>query len=48
MKFVPRAVMIGFVNALAILIFMAQLPPRVPRSETAVMITTVSLFCHSP
>ena len=26
MKFVPRAVMIGFVNALAILIFMAQLP----------------------
>jgi SulP family sulfate permease len=26
MKFVPRPVMIGFVNALAILIFMAQLP----------------------
>ena len=26
MKFVPRSVMIGFVNALAILIFMAQLP----------------------
>ncbi len=26
MKFVPRAVMIGFVNALAILIFMAQIP----------------------
>jgi sulfate permease, SulP family len=26
MKFVPRAVMIGFVNALAILIFLAQLP----------------------
>lgn len=26
MKFVPRAVMIGFVNALAILIFMAQVP----------------------
>ena len=26
MKFVPRAVMVGFVNALAILIFMAQLP----------------------
>ncbi len=26
MKFVPRAVMLGFVNALAILIFMAQLP----------------------
>src|SRR5690606_1802966 len=26
MKFVPKAVMIGFVNALAILIFVAQLP----------------------
>ncbi len=26
MKFVPRTVMVGFVNALAILIFMAQLP----------------------
>ncbi len=26
MKFIPRAVMVGFVNALAILIFMAQLP----------------------
>ncbi len=29
MKYVPRAVMIGFVNALAILIFMAQLPQLV-------------------
>ncbi|MED1202370.1 SulP family inorganic anion transporter [Heyndrickxia acidicola] len=26
MKFIPRSVMVGFVNALAILIFMAQLP----------------------
>src|SRR5690625_4724480 len=26
MKFIPRAVMIGFVNSLAILIFMAQVP----------------------
>ncbi|MBG9503770.1 hypothetical protein ABE47_19955 [Bacillus thuringiensis] len=26
MKFIPRAVMIGFVNVLAILIFMAQVP----------------------
>lgn len=26
MKFIPRAVMIGFVNSLAILVFMAQLP----------------------
>jgi SulP family sulfate permease len=29
MKYVPRAVMIGFVNALAILIFLAQLPQLV-------------------
>src|SRR5690625_7237326 len=26
MQFIPRAVMIGFVNSLAILIFMAQVP----------------------
>ncbi|MES2465578.1 MAG: SulP family inorganic anion transporter [Armatimonadota bacterium] len=32
MKFVPRSVMIGFVNALAILIFMAQLPQFVGAS----------------
>jgi sulfate permease, SulP family len=32
MKFVPRAVMTGFVNALAILIFMAQLPQFVGAS----------------
>jgi SulP family sulfate permease len=29
MKYVARAVMIGFVNALTILIFMAQLPQLV-------------------
>ncbi len=32
MKFIPRSVMIGFVNALAILIFMAQLPHFVGES----------------
>jgi SulP family sulfate permease len=32
MRFVPRSVMIGFVNALAILIFMAQLPQFVGAS----------------
>ncbi|MBY6038034.1 SulP family inorganic anion transporter [Fictibacillus nanhaiensis] len=32
MKFVPRSVMVGFVNALAILIFMAQLPHFVGES----------------
>ena len=26
MRFVPRSVMVGFVNALAILIFLAQVP----------------------
>jgi sulfate permease, SulP family len=31
-KFIPRSVMIGFVNALAILIFMAQLPHFVDES----------------
>ena len=30
MRFVPRTVMVGFVNALAILIFMAQLPELDP------------------
>lgn len=32
MKFIPRSVMVGFVNALAILIFMAQLPQFVGES----------------
>jgi SulP family sulfate permease len=32
MKFIPRSVMVGFVNALAILIFMAQLPHFVGES----------------
>ncbi|QKS70156.1 SulP family inorganic anion transporter [Paenalkalicoccus suaedae] len=41
MKFVPRSVMIGFVNALAILIFMAQLQHFV--DETWVMYGLVAL-----
>lgn len=32
MKFIPRSVMVGFVNALAIMIFMAQLPHFVGES----------------
>ncbi|WP_114558789.1 SulP family inorganic anion transporter [Desertihabitans aurantiacus] len=32
MRFIPRSVMVGFVNALAILIFLAQLPHLDPRS----------------
>ncbi|MFC0272140.1 SulP family inorganic anion transporter [Metabacillus herbersteinensis] len=39
MKFIPRSVMVGFVNALAILIFMAQLPHFV--GETWVMYAMV-------
>lgn len=41
MKFVPRSVMVGFVNALAILIFMAQLQHFV--GETWVMYALVAL-----
>jgi SulP family sulfate permease len=43
MKYVPRAVMIGFVNALAILIFMAQLPQLINVPPTVYLITAVSL-----
>ena len=32
MRFIPRSVMVGFVNALAILIFLAQLPHLVARA----------------
>jgi SulP family sulfate permease len=35
MRFVSRSVMTGFVNALAILIFMAQLPELDPRNVPA-------------
>ncbi len=40
MKFIPKSVMVGFVNALAILIFMAQLPHFV--GETWVMYAMVA------
>lgn len=43
MKYVPRAVMIGFVNALAILIFMAQLPQLTNVPPTVYVITVISL-----
>ena len=43
MKYVPRAVMVGFVNALAILIFMAQLPQLTNVPPTVYMITALSL-----
>ncbi len=35
MRFVPRAVMVGFVNALAIIIFKAQLPQLFPWADVA-------------
>ncbi|MHC5755648.1 MAG: SulP family inorganic anion transporter [Nostoc sp.] len=43
MKYVPRAVMIGFVNALAILIFMAQLPQLVGVSWQVYIMLAVAL-----
>ncbi|WP_437124749.1 SulP family inorganic anion transporter [Brevibacillus laterosporus] len=44
MKFIPRAVMIGFVNALAILIFMAQIPHFVGISTSAYIFVAITLI----
>lgn len=44
MKFIPRAVMIGFVNALAILIFMAQVPHFLGISSLTYIFVGVTLF----
>lgn len=43
MKYVPRAVMVGFVNALAILIFMAQLPQLTNASWQVYVMVAVAL-----
>lgn len=43
MKYVPRAVMAGFVNALAVLIFMAQLPQLTNVPPTVYVITAIGL-----
>lgn len=43
MKFIPRAVMIGFVNALAILIFMAQVPHFIGISNMTYVFVTITL-----
>ncbi len=43
MKYVPRAVMIGYINALAILIFLAQLPQLTNVPPTVYVITAISL-----
>lgn len=44
MKFIPRAVMIGFVNALAILIFMAQVPHFVGISTLTYLFVAITLI----
>ena len=44
MKFIPRSVMVGFVNALAILIFMAQVPHFVGISNLTYIVVAVTLL----
>ena len=43
MKYIPRAVMIGFVNALAILIFMAQVPHFIGISNMTYLFVAITL-----
>uniref|UniRef100_UPI000C08D92A SulP family inorganic anion transporter n=1 Tax=Tepidibacter mesophilus TaxID=655607 RepID=UPI000C08D92A len=43
-KFIPRAVMIGFVNALAILIFMAQIPHFIGISNITYIFVAITLL----
>ena len=43
MKYVPRAVMIGYINALAVLIFLAQLPQLTGVPVTVYILTLLSL-----
>ena len=43
MKFIPRSVMVGFVNALAILIFMAQVPHFVGISTMTYVFVALTL-----
>lgn len=44
MKFIPQAVMIGFVNALAILIFMAQVPHFLGISNLTYLFVAITLL----
>src|SRR5699024_2166882 len=44
MKFIPNAVMIGFVNALAILIFMAQVPHFVGINNVTYVFVVITLL----
>lgn len=43
MKFIPNAVMIGFVNALAILIFLAQMPHIIDANSTTFIFLAITL-----
>lgn len=43
MRFIPRAVMIGYINALAVLIFLAQLPQLTNVPPTVYLLTLLSL-----
>jgi SulP family sulfate permease len=43
MRFIPRTVMVGFVNALAILIFMAQLPYFVGNGNAVYLLVAIGL-----
>ena len=44
MSFIPRSVMVGFVNALAILIFSAQFPHIIGKNISVWILTAVGLF----
>ncbi|WP_072621497.1 SulP family inorganic anion transporter [Spirulina major] len=43
MRYVPRAVMIGYINALAVLIFLAQLPQLIGKDPIVYLLTALSL-----
>jgi SulP family sulfate permease len=43
MKYVPRAVMLGYINALAVLIFIAQLPQLIGKPPLVYILTAISL-----
>ncbi len=48
MRFVPRTVMVGFVNALAILIFLAQVPHILLSDEPETGTNSLSISSSSP
>ncbi|MEB3225926.1 MAG: SulP family inorganic anion transporter [Synechococcus sp.] len=43
MKYVPRAVVLGYINALAVLIFLAQLPQLIGKPPVVYILTALSL-----